>query len=130
MMMPRNAVIMPPILNEINDGLRLEKSLAGETTLAALQRVFPYTWIVDPAPLPPYGAVPELGIQDWQELKRFSQKQRELVLKISGFSEHAWGSRGVYVGHDLPASEWMAAVDRAGGPGVGWRGYIRERYGV
>ncbi|NQU10667.1 hypothetical protein HQ590_07755, partial [bacterium] len=85
----------------------------GPATLAALQRVFPYTWIVDPTPLPPYGTVPELGIQDWQELKKFSQKQRELVLKISGFSEHAWGSRGVYVGHDLSAGDWAAAVDRA-----------------
>ena len=28
----------------------------------------------------------------------FSQKQRDLVLKISGFSELAWGARGVDVG--------------------------------
>jgi hypothetical protein len=35
------------------------------------------------------------------------------VLKISGFSEHAWGSRGVYVGHDLPANEWAEAIERA-----------------
>jgi hypothetical protein len=35
------------------------------------------------------------------------------VLKISGFHEHAWGARGVYVGHDLPAGEWTEAIDRA-----------------
>ena len=57
--------------------------------------------------------IPELGINDWRALARFSQKQRELVLKISGFHEHAWGARGVYVGHDLPAGEWAAAVERA-----------------
>jgi hypothetical protein len=57
--------------------------------------------------------IPELGINDWREMARFSQKQRELVLKISGFHEQAWGSRGVYVGHDLPAKEWAEALDLA-----------------
>ena len=85
----------------------------GETTLANLRRVMPYTWIVDPTPLPPHAAIPELGIHYWRDMAKFSQKQRELVLKISGFHEHAWGSRGVYVGHDLPATEWAAAIDRA-----------------
>jgi hypothetical protein len=85
----------------------------GDKTLAALQEAVPYTWIVDPAPLPPHAVIPQLELNDWRELGRFSQKQRELVLKISGFSEHAWGSRGVYVGHDLPASEWAAAIQHA-----------------
>ena len=85
----------------------------GDVTLAALQAVLPYTWIVDPSPLPPHAVIPHLGIHDWREMGGFSQKQRELVLKISGFSEHAWGSRGVYVGHDLPANEWAEAIQRA-----------------
>ena len=85
----------------------------GDKTLAALRQVFPYTWIVDPTPLPPHAIIPELGIHDWRDMAKFSQKQRELVLKISGFSEHAWGSRGVYVGHDLPASEWAEAIEQA-----------------
>jgi hypothetical protein len=85
----------------------------GDKTLAALREVFPYTWIVDPTPLPPHAVIPELGIHDWREMGKFSQKQRELVLKISGFSEHAWGSRGVYVGHDLPAKEWAEAIEQA-----------------
>ena len=85
----------------------------GEDKLAALRQIFPYTWIVDPTPLPPHAVIPELGIHDWREMARFSQKQRELVLKISGFSEEAWGSRGVSVGHDLPAAEWAEAIDQA-----------------
>ncbi|HVM61351.1 MAG TPA: hypothetical protein VMV72_10845 [Verrucomicrobiae bacterium] len=85
----------------------------GDKTLAALREVFPYTWIVDPTPLPPHAVIPELGIHDWREMARFSQKQRELVLKISGFSDRAWGSRGVYVGHDLPADEWAEAIELA-----------------
>jgi hypothetical protein len=85
----------------------------GEDNLAALREIFPYTWILDPTPLPPHAVIPELGIHDWREMAKFSQKQRELVLKISGFSEEAWGSRGVYVGHDLPAVEWAEAIDQA-----------------
>jgi len=85
----------------------------GEPTLQALQAVLPRTWLVDATPLPPHAVIPELGINDWRELARFSQKQRELVLKISGFHEHAWGARGVSVGHDLPAVEWSAAIERA-----------------
>ncbi len=69
--------------------------------------------LVDPTPLPPHAVIPELGINDWREMGKFSQKQRELVLKISGFHEHAWGARGVYVGHDLPAQEWAEAIERA-----------------
>lgn len=85
----------------------------GEATWAALRRVVPPTWVVDPRPLPPHALIPGLEIHDWRQLGQFSQKQRELVLKISGFHEHAWGSRGVYVGHDLPATEWAEAVQRA-----------------
>jgi len=85
----------------------------GEPTLKALQAVMPRTWLVDATPLPPHAVIPELGINDWREMAKFSQKQRELVLKISGFHEDAWGARGVSVGHDLPAAEWSAAIDHA-----------------
>ena len=85
----------------------------GEPTLRALQAVLPQTWLMDATPLPPHAVIPDLGINDWLEMARFSQKQRELVLKISGFHEQAWGARGVSVGHDLPAAEWSAAIERA-----------------
>jgi hypothetical protein len=85
----------------------------GDKTLAALREVLPYTWILDPASLPPHAVIPELGIHDWRDMAKFSQKQRELVLKISGFSDRAWGSRGVHVGHDLPSTEWAEAIDEA-----------------
>lgn len=85
----------------------------GSSAIERLRQVFPRTWIVDATPLPPHVVIPELGISAWREMARFSQKQRELVLKISGFHELAWGARGVYVGHDLSAGEWAAAIDRA-----------------
>jgi len=85
----------------------------GDKTLAEMREIFPHTWIVDPTPLPPHAVVAGLDINDWREMAKFSQKQRELVLKISGFHEHAWGSRGVYVGHDLSAKDWAKAIELA-----------------
>jgi hypothetical protein len=85
----------------------------GEGFLARLKKVFPYTWLVDPTPLPPHAAIPELNLTDWQQLNTLSQKERNLILKVSGFSEDAWGARGVYLGSDLSQADWSAAVDRA-----------------
>jgi hypothetical protein len=85
----------------------------GEKHFLALQKVIPRTWLMDPQPLPPTGVYPGLEIQSWEELKRFSQRERELVLKISGFSELAWGSRSVKVGQDLSHEDWGRAVDEA-----------------
>jgi hypothetical protein len=85
----------------------------GEAFFNRLKRTLPYTWLVDPAPLPPHGAIPELNLTDWRQLKSLSQRERDLILKVSGFSEHAWGARGVYLGSDLSQEDWAAAVDRA-----------------
>jgi len=85
----------------------------GEGFLARLKRVIPYTWLVDPTPLPPQGAIPELNLTDWSQLKAMSQKERDLILKVSGFSDKAWGSRGVFLGSDLSQADWSAAVDAA-----------------
>jgi hypothetical protein len=68
---------------------------------------------MDPTPLPQHAVIPLLEIHDWEELKHFSQKQRELILKISGFSETAWGSRGVELGMDLPQGEWGKTIEYA-----------------
>ena len=85
----------------------------GESFFEHLLKLVPYSWIVDPTPLPPQGAIPELNLTDWHQLEALSQKQRDLILKVSGFSDHAWGTRGVYHGSDLPQADWAAAVDRA-----------------
>ena len=78
-----------------------------------LQKHIPQSWLLDPTPLPPHAVLPGLEINDWSELSAFSQKQRDLVLKISGFSPDAWGSRSVVVGTDVPQREWAAAVQHA-----------------
>ena len=57
----------------------------GEGFLTRLKKVIPYTWLVDPTPMPPHAAIPELNLTDWLQLKAMSQKERDLILKVSGF---------------------------------------------
>jgi len=85
----------------------------GESFLQRLLKLVPYTWVMDPAPLPPHGAIPELNLTEWGQLKSLSQRERNLILKVSGYSEEAWGARGVYFGSDLSTAEWSEAVERA-----------------
>ena len=90
----------------------------GEDVFLHLSTVMPRTWVLDPAPVPPAAVIPGLSVggravSNWSELAEATQKERHLVIKPSGFSELAWGSRGVSVGHDLPQSEWTAAIESA-----------------
>jgi hypothetical protein len=99
----------------------------GESFFRRLLRLVPYTWLVDPAALPPHGAIPELNLTDWAQLKALSKKERQLLLKVSGFSPHAWGARGVYLGCDLSHADWAAAVDQALA-GFGRTPFVLQRY--
>ncbi len=85
----------------------------GESFFQRLLRIVPRSWVLDPAPLPPHAAYPGLDLTDWQQLKSLSQRDRDLILKISGYSENAWGARGVSLGSDLSTADWSAAVDHA-----------------
>jgi hypothetical protein len=85
----------------------------GEKGQKLLQRIIPYSWVLDPAPLPPHAVIPELNIQSWGEMEKFSQKQRDLVLKISGFSPDAWGARVLqkFVKGSLAKQDYRAEND-------------------
>ena len=85
----------------------------GEKYFIKLQQAIPYSWLLDPTPLPQHAVIPRLEIQDWREAAKFSQKDRELLLKVSGFSPLGWGSRGIALGSDLPHAEWEKRIDRA-----------------
>ena len=89
------------------------KSQFAADHLAILRETIPFGWVLDPATLPNHAEWPRLGIRDWNEMKKFGNKERELVIKISGWSEKSWGSRGVKIGHDLSQEEWSAAIDEA-----------------
>ena len=89
------------------------ESRFSEEQMALLRECIPYGWVLDPVALPPHAEWPRLGIHSWSEMKAFGNKERELVIKISGWSEKAWGSRGVDIGHDLPQAEWGRVIDAA-----------------
>jgi hypothetical protein len=85
----------------------------GDKYFRQLQQMIPYTWILDPTPLPQHAVIPRLEIHDWREAARFSQKERDLLLKVSGFSPLGWGSRGVVLGADLPHADWQQRISDA-----------------
>ena len=85
----------------------------GEKYFIKLQEVIPYSWLLDPTPLPQHAVVPRLEIHDWREAAKFSQRDRDLLLKVSGFSPLGWGSRGIALGSDLPHAEWEKRIAHA-----------------
>lgn len=87
-------------------------------TISVLENLFPKTWIIDPSPLPPHAVIPglttsDVPVSDFRQLGAASQKGRQYVIKPSGFSELAWGARGVSMGHDLSEEDWREVVDQA-----------------
>ncbi len=86
--------------------------------LKLLRTLIPQSWIMDPAPLPP-GAVLDApraanrALNDWRDLSNASQKERDLIIKISGYHETAWGARSVVLGSDCSRDEWQQGVERA-----------------
>jgi hypothetical protein len=84
-----------------------------ENQYRRLEKIIPYSWLVDPALLPPHAVLPRLEVNSWEEVAGFSQKQRELVLKRSGFHEEAWGARSVVIGHDVSQADWATSLRQA-----------------
>jgi len=83
-----------------------------------LRAIFPQTWILDPRPLPPQASITGLVAGDepigsWSALVPLGKSERDFVVKPSGFSELAWGSRGVKVANDLTKDDWQKALDEA-----------------
>ena len=93
------------------------ENLSGRS-LKLLRQLVPMSWVMDPTPLPP-GAVldgPRVGgraLADWNQLALASQKERDLIIKISGFHETAWGARSVVLGSDCSREEWQAGIEQA-----------------
>jgi len=91
-----------------------EKEL-GERDFGELKSLVIPTWVLDARPVPPHAVIAGpgpggRGMRSWEELAGLSQKEREFVIKPSGFSESAWGSHGVMFGHDLSRKDWTEAI--------------------
>lgn len=90
----------------------------GNDVYARLKPIFPATWVLDPRPLPPQAAIVDLTaggrpVFEWKALTGLGKAERDFVVKPSGFSELAWGARGVRIANDLTREEWSAALDDA-----------------
>jgi hypothetical protein len=87
----------------------------GEALFDRLRALFPQTWVLDPRPLPPQAAITGLHasgvpVSDWMQLETLGKGERDYVVKPSGFSAAAWGSRGVHIANDLTREAWHAAL--------------------
>jgi len=125
----RLAVVTPPYKHFLEEKLLLallhSESLrefwqraVGEEDYDLLRQTVSPTWVLDNRPVPPHAEISGFKwrggpIRDWREISQGTQKERRLVLKPSGFSPLAWGSRGVKVGHDMSKEEWAEAVEQA-----------------
>lgn len=94
-----------------------EKELGADRMLH-LSALMPKTWLLDPAPLPAIATIPDLriggrAVANWSDLQTTTQKERHFVIKPSGFSALAWGSRGVSIGHDMPQNAWIETLRNA-----------------
>lgn len=83
-----------------------------------LRRIIPTGWIMDPVDLPPNAVLdaPHVAgqpIYRWEQLGEASQKERNLIMKLSGFHENAWGARSVLYGSDASRAEWMDGIAEA-----------------
>src|SRR3984957_11263406 len=99
----------------------------GESFLKRMLQLAPYSWVVVPATLAPHAAIPELNLTDWNQLKALSQRERALILKVSGFSARAGGGRGVFLGSGLSHAEWSPAGDAASAA-FGTSPYVLQRF--
>jgi hypothetical protein len=87
-------------------------------SLRLLRRIIPHTWIMDPVELPPNAVldapwVDGKPIHRWQQLVDAGKKDRNLIIKVSGFHETAWGARSVTLGSDSSRADWEAAIENA-----------------
>ena len=81
---------------------------------AVLRRIIPKTWVMDATALPP-GAVldgPVVNgqpLHDWRDFAQASKRERDYIIKISGYHETAWGARSVTLGSDSSQQAWSQA---------------------
>ena len=88
----------------------------GKNIYERLRALFPLTWVLDPRELPPQAVIHDLEasglpVSDFRQLVDLGKSERDYVVKPSGFSELAWGSRGVKIANDLSREDWLAAID-------------------
>ncbi len=89
-----------------------------KSSFKLLRKIIPNSWIMDPVDLPPNAVLdaPYIGgkpMTHWEQLGDASQKERNLIIKMSGFHEEAWGARSVLLGSDVSAVDWQKGISNA-----------------
>ena len=90
----------------------------GVKDFTRLHSLVPLTHVLDPRPVPPHAVIAGLyakgqAVSSYLELKSLSRSERSYVLKPSGFSPTAWGSRGVILGRELTTKAWGQQLEKA-----------------
>ena len=106
------ALIHHPVLRQY-----WEQSM-GERDAPRLRSLVPLTHVLDPRPLPQHAIIAGLYVKgqvvnSYLELANLPRSERSYVLKPSGFSPTAWGSRGVVLGRELTTKAWGQQLERA-----------------
>ena len=120
------ALLHHPLLEE------LWRAEMGDASFEKLRKIMPQTWVLDPRPIPPQAAIHSLlasgrPVFDWMQLATLGKSERDFVIKPSGFSDLAWGSRGVKVANDLTREEWTTGL-RDALAGYDRTPYILQRF--
>lgn len=94
------------------------KKALGEKRYQHLYRLIPRSHILDPRPVPPHAVIAGLkakgqAISSFSELFDLPRSERSYVLKPSGFSPTAWGSKGVVLGRELTTRSWGIELHKA-----------------
>lgn len=97
---------------------RLWRGEMGDDDFERLRTLMPRTWVLDPRPVPAQASIDDLSaaglpVNAWHQLLELGKSERDFVTKPSGFSELAWGSRGVKIANDLTKEEWAQTLDGA-----------------
>lgn len=83
-----------------------------------LKTIIPPTWIIDGEPFGPNAILNGPKINDqflhsWEQLGETTQKNRNYIIKISGFHEKAWGARSITLGTDSSQAIWASKIKEA-----------------
>lgn len=83
-----------------------------------LKKIIPPTWIIDAQPFGPNAILngPHVNgkpLGSWTELAQASQKNRNFIIKRSGYHSEAWGARSVTIGSDCSQDEWTKKIELA-----------------
>lgn len=94
-----------------------QESLSKES-FQVLKKIIPTTWIIDSEPFGPNAIlngplIDGRPLRSWSELAEATQKNRNYIIKRSGYNKDAWGARSITVGSDCSQEAWTESITLA-----------------